>query len=244
MVSGHMCMTFGYLSMNYASCKYYSPPRVLRWRQRSGERERYEHDTQQGSENSEGIWVWYVNAIRLAIPPEALVLSKKVRVVCNLVSAFYSLNIWSLGFQPLYSRRRGQCQKELASKLRWGGKRTVLSFQLSTWPFCLWQGRKLLWVFASMWTPFEERVGTVRNDSWRSNLSCSLFCLSSEIFSHCTSLASHLPPCLDPDPGNQSVGGRWTVSSSGPKVDRHAASLWKGFFPSWPSTILVCHVYS
>lgn len=71
MVSGHMCMTFGYLSMNYASCKYYSPPRALRWRQSSGERERYEHDIQQGSENSEGIWVWYVNAIRLAIPPRS-----------------------------------------------------------------------------------------------------------------------------------------------------------------------------
>lgn len=188
MVSGHMCMTFGYLSINYASCKYYSPPWALRWRQRSGEREGYAHDIQQGSENSEGIWVWYVNAIRLAIPQEALVLSKKVRVVCNLVGAFYSLNIWSLGSQPLYSQRRGWCQKELASKLRWGGKRTVLSFQLSTWPFCLWQGRKLLWVFASMWTPFEERVGTVRNDSWRSNLSCSLFCLSSEIF--------HIAPLL------------------------------------------------
>lgn len=88
-----MCMTFGYLSVNYASYKYYSPPWALRWRQRSGERERHVHNIQQGSENSEGIWVWYINAIRLAIPQEALALLKKVRVGCNLVGALYSLNI-------------------------------------------------------------------------------------------------------------------------------------------------------
>lgn len=166
-------------------------------------RERYAHDIQQGSENSEGIWVWYINAIRLAIPQEALALLKKVRVVCNLVEPLYSLNIWSLGSQPLYSGRRGRCQKELASKRRWGGKRTFLFFQLSTWPFCLWQGRKLLWVFASMWTPFEERVGTICSVTWRTNLSCSLFCLSSEVFHIAPLLLLTCPHVLTQIPGTR-----------------------------------------
>lgn len=35
------------------------------------------HDSPQGLESSEGVWIWYLNAIKLVIPLGALVLLKK-----------------------------------------------------------------------------------------------------------------------------------------------------------------------